>query len=82
MSKNGGDELWGLSEQLLAAIVDALNVGNWQRSAQGVEKGKQPKKPSPIPRPGVKPEGRTFGGKAALTIAEMRRRKWRRNGRR
>lgn len=82
VSKNGGDALWGLTEQLLAATVDALNVGNWQRAASGLDKGKQPKKPSPIPRPGVKPEGRTFGGKTSLTIADMRRRKEKRNGRR
>lgn len=78
-SQNGGDSLWGLTEQLLAAAVDALNVANWQRSASGAAKGQQPKKPQPIPRPGVKPEGRTFGG-GRMSIAELRRRKSKRNG--
>ena len=39
---------WGLSEQLLAAAVDALAAGNWQRQGG---KGARPK---PIPRPGVR----------------------------
>jgi hypothetical protein len=38
---------WGLSEQLLAAIVDTLQGANWQRGG-----GKGPK-PKPLPRPGV-----------------------------
>jgi hypothetical protein len=82
VSREGGDALWGLTEQLLAAVVDALNLGNWQRAAAGAAKGQQPKRPSPIARPGVKPEGRTFGGGRSISIAEMRRRKLKRNGKR
>lgn len=43
----GNDVAWGLNEQLLAAAVDALKAGNFQR---GGGKGSKPK---PIPRPGV-----------------------------
>lgn len=42
-----------MREQLLAAIVDELRVANWQRAAASAKKGNQPKRPKPIPRPGV-----------------------------
>ncbi|MBC3186286.1 hypothetical protein H7347_06830 [Corynebacterium sp. zg-331] len=48
----GEDEPWGLTEQLLAAAVDALNGANWQRSG-----GKAHTKPKPIPRPGIRSHG-------------------------
>lgn len=47
---------WGLAEQLTAAVFDAVQVGNWQRAS-----GKRHERPRPIPRPGVEPEGKTFG---------------------
>lgn len=46
---------WGLSEQLLAAIADAVQGGNWQRS------GGRGLRPKPIPRPGVTERRRTYG---------------------
>lgn len=42
---------WGEQEHLLAAIFDALTVGNWQR-ARAHFKGK-PKAPEPLRRPGA-----------------------------
>ena len=39
--------MWGVSEHLLAAVVDELSVANWQRS-----QGKQRDFPKPLPRPG------------------------------
>lgn len=39
-------ERWSVTDYLLAALVDAVRGGNWQRGA-----GKGPK-PKPIPRPG------------------------------
>ena len=50
---------WGMSEMLLAAAVDALNVANWQRGG-----GHQRDYPKPIPRPGVKPNEARIGGEA------------------
>lgn len=38
---------WGLQELLLAAVIDQLRAGNWQRA------GGKGTKPKPIPRPGV-----------------------------
>lgn len=38
---------WGSTEYLLALVVDALNVGNWQRIGD-----KKAPKPTPLPRPG------------------------------
>lgn len=46
----GGDSVWGLSEQLLAGIIDHLAVIAWQRTEDGA-KGRN--RPKPIPRPGI-----------------------------
>jgi len=61
---------WGLTEQLLAALVDAVQIGNWQR--QGRTHSPRPK---PIPRPGVKDRTRTIGRGRGTTAAEFDR--WR-----
>lgn len=65
--------MWGLPEQLLAAVLDALNVANWQR--QGDKRAKRPK---PIRRPGVaEPGERRFGSKK-YTVEQLKRRLGRR----
>lgn len=51
-------EHWRPRDQLLAAIVDILQVGNWQRAGK-----KSAPKPKPIPRPWEKPKGRTLGAR-------------------
>jgi hypothetical protein len=48
--------VWGLQEQLLAAAVDALSAGNWQRGG----KGPRPKR---LPRPGVDSKQRRHFGR-------------------
>lgn len=63
----GGDNAWGLKEQLLAAAVDSIRQGNWQRGG-----GKGPR-PKPIPRPGAGPTKRQIGGGRKYTTTEMRR---------
>lgn len=64
---HGADAQWGLTELLLAANVDSVRVGNWQR---GGGKGQYPK---PLPRPGVKPESQPaqYGKGAGLTLREV-----------
>jgi len=57
--------MWGLPEHLLALLVDALHVANWQRSSDG-SKGRN--YPEPIPRPGVGPK---TVGRDALPLDEM-----------
>jgi len=47
---HGVDVEWGLTEHLLASVVDVAQIANWQRSGG---KGRRPK---PIPRPGVGPK--------------------------
>jgi hypothetical protein len=61
--------MWSLTDQLLAAAVDALTAANWQR---GGGKGKQPKR---IPRPGVKDESTKpkLGGGKTLPLKELNR---------
>lgn len=66
----GDDHAWGLSEQLLAANVDATQVGNWQRAAQGAKR--KPPKPKPITRPGVRPAARKVKA-TAVPLSEARR---------
>jgi hypothetical protein len=62
---------WGLSEQLLAVIADALHAANWQRANAG-RKHTTPK-PQPIPRPGVK-DTRTRRRGEVLPLDEVKRR--------
>lgn len=52
---------WGLSEHLLAVLADAVIAGNWMQSRDGQKNKNRPK---PIPRPGVEPVNKKFGGKA------------------
>lgn len=60
----GDDHPWGLTEQLLAAAVDALHAANWQRGA-----GKNRDRPKPIRRPGIEPDKKY--GSQAIPIDEM-----------
>jgi hypothetical protein len=52
------DSIWGLQEHLTAVVIDELRTANWQRSQEGVPKGKQTRPPKPFPRPGVDGRGR------------------------
>lgn len=55
----GEDALWGLSEHLLASVLDALNLGNWQRGNQG--KDVPGPRPVPVPRPGARSADTSLG---------------------
>ena len=46
---NGPDAEWGLTDHLLALVIDTTQIGNWQRS------GGKGSKPKPIKRPGSGP---------------------------
>jgi len=52
---------WGLSEHLLAVVADAVIAGNWMQSKDGQKNKNRPKQ---IPRPGVVPDKKKFGGQA------------------
>lgn len=45
---------WSVEAYLLAAAVDRLSEVAWLTAAVNSKKGKQPKQPKPIPRPGQK----------------------------
>ncbi len=47
-----GDSQWGLSEQLLASVVDMLAIMLWRESKNARESNR----PQPVPRPGVRPQ--------------------------
>jgi hypothetical protein len=65
----GGPDLeWGLAEHLLAYIGDGIQIANWQRAAR-----KNSKPPKPIPRPGVRAQGKRLG-RTHLSPAEARAR--------
>lgn len=53
---------WSVSDHLLAAAVDALNAGNWQR---GGGKGRRPKR---VTRPGEKPKDQRRLGTGKMTL--------------
>lgn len=61
----GEDHIWGLTEQLLAAVHDRLAAANWQRAG-----GKGPR-PKPIPRPGTRPEIKKYGGGSPFTQGQV-----------
>ena len=65
----GPDGQWKLTEHLLAAAVDTLAVANWQRASSGKRK---PKKPQPIPRPGLKRRRRRVAGDTAVPMSQAR----------
>lgn len=56
---------WDLRAFLIAEVIDALNVANWQRGA-----GRRSDYPKPYPRPGVKPDSTTYGSQP-IPIDEM-----------
>jgi hypothetical protein len=62
-SVRGEEEaVWGLPEQLLATVVDAVQVGNWQYAVANSKR--KPPAPTPLPRPGVggsKPKKKAAG---------------------
>lgn len=66
----GEAEPWGLSEQLLAQIVDNQNIQIWFKTKDG-EKGRN--RPKPIQRPGVDPDQdvKRIGGKTKKKAADM-----------
>lgn len=53
----GGD----VSAHLLAVIADGVTAGNWMQSKDGQKNRNRPK---PIPRPGLEPDSKRYGGKA------------------
>lgn len=49
----GPQARWSTTEYLLANLIDAVQVGNWQFAAANTPKGKQrPERPKPVERPG------------------------------
>lgn len=59
---------WGHSEHLLAAVFDAVQINNWLTA-----QGKRHERPRPLPRPGVTPEGKTYGSQP-IPMHEMAKR--------
>lgn len=57
--------MWGLPEQLLATIADAVRIANWQRG-----RALRREFPDPIPRPGIEPTATTLGS-GGISMEEM-----------
>ena len=58
------DELggWSRTEQLLARLVEAVEMLDWHTLCRGLKRSQWPPRPRRIPRPGVDPyEGRRIG---------------------
>lgn len=60
-----GHVIWSDQEHLLATLIDAIQIGNWQRVGK-----KSVPRPKPITRPGSKRKGRTFGS-APVPISQF-----------
>lgn len=58
----GVDAPWHVDTYLLAALVDLTAGANWQRAGN-----KRAPRPKPLPRPGDKPKGRTYGKGKSMT---------------
>lgn len=53
---HGEEAQWGVTEHLLAAVVDQLAVANWMFATVNVgEDAEPPPYPDPVPRPGDQP---------------------------
>jgi hypothetical protein len=51
---HGEEAQWGLTEHLLASAVDQLAAGNWMfATVHTPEDGSPPRRPEPVPRPGL-----------------------------
>jgi len=69
----GYDNAWTLMEHLMAAAVDALRAGNWQRAGDS-----KAKKPEPVKRPSDlrgKGDGADHNDTRALAFKERARRR-------
>lgn len=62
--------LWGPAEVMLAAAVDLLAAGNWQRGGN-----KNAPRPKPWPRPGVADPTRKRYGTGRMSVAEWEKRR-------
>lgn len=62
---NPDETEWGLTEHLLAYVVDLSAVANWQRA-----QGKKKDYPKPIPRPGIEVDKKF--GKEAISMDDMK----------
>lgn len=69
-----GEGLWRVDTYLLANVVDALNIANWQRSKDGSTGNNRPKQ---VPRPSDK---RAAQDKAQLIQNSIRERRRLRGG--
>lgn len=57
---------WGVTDHLMASVVDLLSSANWQR---GGGKGARPK---PVTRPGGRTKGNRLGRPSPMTPDEVR----------
>lgn len=56
-------EQWGATEHLLATVLDALGIANWQRAGN-----RSAPRPKPVPRPGQTTPGARGLGRDAIPI--------------
>lgn len=58
--------IWQLQEHLLAGILDAVRVANWQRG-----RARRNEYPAPVPRPGIEPGGDDYIGSVSVKPVPM-----------
>lgn len=79
MAIDGTDSLWQLANIQLADVYDAVQLGNWQRANDGVEKRKQSRRPPPYPRPGDQRRNDVHSPERAVRLEAARARAAERN---
>lgn len=69
-AKTDDDIGWSMTDHLLASVVDALRLANWQRAANSSDSNR----PNPIQRPGD--TGRRITDEQAETLMSIVARRW------
>lgn len=61
---------WGHTEHLLATVIDAIQQNTWVLASANSAKGKGPKPPKPVKRPGERKAGKAVptGGRALARL--------------
>ena len=68
----GEDATWTRDQMLLALLCDEMAVSNWMAACRGQRKSRWPKRPRPIPRPGVDAKaGEKRIGKEPIPVTEF-----------
>ena len=70
---SSGAPAWGVTDYLLAELIDATNASTWVSANKNVETNKRQKFPEPFPRPGTEKVQQKNKVTAAALLAHRER---------